>query len=100
MTYPDAGHKALFQAILKLKSPAEAAAFFRDLLTISELDAEAERWQMAVLLWTTNLSYKQIAKKTGGSTTTVTRVAHWLDHGMGGYQTLLTRIFGVSKRSS
>ena len=100
MAYPDAKHKQLFEAIVKLKSPAETAAFFRDLMTISELDAAAERWQMAKLLWTTNLSYKQIAKKTGGSTTTITRVAHWLDQGKGGYKALLTRIFGVSKRSS
>ncbi len=93
-------HRQLFQAILKIKDEKEAAAFLRDLLTISEIDAAAERWEMARLLWTTKLSYKEIAKKTGGSTTTVTRVAHWLDHGMGGYQTILNRIFGVSKRSS
>ncbi len=99
MPYPTSCHRQLFQAILKLQDEKEAAAFLRDLLTISELAAAAERWQMAKLLWTTNLSYKEIAKKTGGSTTTVTRVAHWLDHGMGGYQTILGRIFGVSKRS-
>lgn len=98
MTYPDARHRALFQAILKLKSPAEAAAFFRDLMTISELDAASERWQMAKLLWTTNLTYKEIAKKTGGSTTTITRVAQWLIHGMGGYKTLLNRLFGISQK--
>lgn len=100
MTYPDTGHKALFKAILKLKSPAETAAFFRDLMTIGELDAASERWQMAQSLWTTNLSYKQIAKKTGGSTTTITRVAHWLDRGMGGYKIILIRLFGVSKKLS
>lgn len=98
MEYPDSKHKSLFEAILKLKSPAEAAAFFRDLLTISELDAAGERWEMARLLWTTNLSYKEIAKKTGGSTTTVTRVAHWLDRGMNGYKTILERLFGVKKQ--
>lgn len=98
MAYPDVKHKSLFEAILKLKSPAEAGAFFRDLLTISELDAAAERWQMAKLLWSTDLSYKEIAKKTGGSTTTVTRVAHWLDHGMNGYKTLLGRLFGTRKQ--
>jgi len=99
MAYPNVKHKSLFEAILKLKSPAEASAFFRDLLTINELDAASERWQMAQLLWTTDLSYKQIAKKTGGSTTTITRVAHWLHSGMGGYKTLLIRLFGISKRS-
>ena len=100
MAYPDSKHKQLFEAILKLKSSAETTAFFRDLMTISELDAAADRWQMAKMLWTTNLSYKEIAKKTGGSTTTITRVANWLDHGMRGYKTLLTRIFGASKRLS
>ncbi len=90
----------MFGAISKLKNEKETAAFFRDLLTISELDAAAERWQMAKLLWSTDLSYKQIAKKTSGSTTTVTRVAHWLDHGMGGYKTILSRLFGSSKRFS
>jgi len=98
MAYPDAKHKQLFKAILKLKSPAEASAFFRDLLTINELDAASERWQMAQLLWTTDLSYKQIAKKTGGSTTTITRVAQWLDHGRGGYKIVLERLFGSRKR--
>ena len=98
MTYPDAKHKQLFKAILKLKSPAETAAFFRDLLTIAEIDAASERWEMAKLLWTTDLSYKQIAKKTGGSTTTITRVAHWLHSGMGGYKTILIRLFGVYKK--
>ncbi len=96
--YPTSCHRQLFKAILKLQDEKEAAAFLRDLLTISEIDAAGERWQMARLLWTTNFSYKEIAKKTGGSTTTVTRVAHWLAHGMGGYQIILSRIFGPAKR--
>lgn len=98
MTYPNTRHKILFGAILKLKNEREAAAFFRDLLTIGELDAASERWQMAKLLWTTNLTYKEIAKKTGGSTTTVTRVAQWLDHGMNGYKTLLERLFWAKRQ--
>lgn len=99
MPYPTSSHQKLFKAILTLKNEKEAAAFLRDLLTISEIDAAGERWEMARLLWTTNLSYKEIAKKAGGSTTTVTRVAHWLNHGKGGYRTILTRLSGVSKRS-
>ena len=42
---------------------------------------------------------KEIARETGGSTITVTRVAHWLDQGMNEYKTILTRLFGSSKRS-
>lgn len=98
MPYPTSSHQKLFKAILGLKTEKETAAFLRDLLTISEIDAAAERWEMARLLWTTNLSYKEIAKKTGGSTTTITRVAQWLNHGMGGYRIILNRLFGPNKR--
>lgn len=94
MEYPTAHHKQLFSAILSLKQEVETRDFLRDLMTIGELDALAERWHIARLLWTTTLSYKEIAKKTNASTTTVTRVNHWLDHGMGGYRTILTRLFG------
>ena len=36
------------------------------------------------------LPYQEIARRTGASTTTVTRVAHWLRHGEGGYRTART----------
>lgn len=100
MSYPTSNQKELFKAILELKNDKEAAAFLRDLLTISEIEAASERWQMAKLLWTTSLSYKKIAKKTSGSTTTVTRVAHWIENGMGGYKTILTRLFGSRRKSN
>ena len=34
------------------------------------------------------LSYRQVSKETGASTTTVTRVAAFLENGQGGYRTL------------
>ena len=80
----------LFEAILSLESRPEAEAFFRDLCTLSELEAMAHRWQVARLL-EQGLPYLEIAEKTGASTTTVTRVAHWLRHGEGGYRTALDR---------
>lgn len=97
MEYPTNHHKKLFSAIRAIRSDSEARDFLRDLMTIGELDALSERWHIARLLWTTNLSYKEIAKKTHASTTTVTRVAHWLDHGMGGYKLILHRLFGGRK---
>lgn len=36
-----------------------------------------------------NVPYREISKKTGSSTATVTRVAYWLHHGMGGYDLVL-----------
>jgi TrpR-related protein YerC/YecD len=89
--YPTRGHKELFEAILKLKNPEEAMKFFRDLLTIAELDEFANRFQMAKKLYK-GVSYIKVAKETKSSTTTVARVAHWLFRGMGGYKLILDRI--------
>ncbi len=81
----------LFDAILALESRPEAEAFFRDLCTLSELEAMTHRWQVARLL-EQGLPYLEIAERTGASTTTVTRVAHWLRHGEGGYRRALDRM--------
>jgi TrpR-related protein YerC/YecD len=80
----------LFEAILSLRTPEESAAFFRDLCTLSELEAMAHRWQVARLV-DAGLPYQAVASQTGASTTTVTRVAHWLRHGEGGYRLALER---------
>jgi TrpR-related protein YerC/YecD len=77
--------RELFDAIVSLETRQETEAFFRDLCTLSELEAMAHRWQVARLL-EQGLPYLEIAERTGASTTTVTRVAHWLRHGEGGYR--------------
>jgi TrpR-related protein YerC/YecD len=80
----------LFAAILSLETKQEVERFFRDLCTLSELEAMAHRWQVVQLL-EDGLPYLEIAERTGASTTTVTRVAHWLRHGEGGYRLALDR---------
>ena len=82
--------RALFDAVLSLETRQEAEAFFRDLCTLSELEAMTHRWQVVRLL-ERGLPYLEIAERTGASTTTVTRVAHWLRHGEGGYRLALDR---------
>ena len=82
--------RELFDAIQSLESRDEAEAFFRDLCTLAELEAMAHRWDVARLL-EKGLPYLEIAERTGASTTTVTRVAHWLRHGEGGYRLALDR---------
>ena len=91
-TYPSVESKELFKAILTLKNEAEAEAFFRDLLTLPELAEFSNRWQIVKLL-IQEKSYGEIATKLKVSTTTVTRVAHWLHHGLGGYQLIAPRVF-------
>lgn len=82
--------KELFKAIAQIKDQKEAADFFRDLCTLEELAEMARRWQAAVLL-ENNQTYREVSRKTGLSTTTVTRVAYWLNHGQGGYKSILNR---------
>ena len=83
--------KELFSAVLALKTQDECKKFFRDLCTLSELKAMSERLQVAKQV-KKNIPYRSIAQKTGSSTATITRVAHWLNHGMGGYQLVLHRL--------
>lgn len=89
--YPTKEHLELFKAILELKSLNETTKFFRDLLTLSEIEDFANRWQMAKFLYQGH-SYVEVAEKTSASTTTVARVAKWLFEGKDGYITLLRRL--------
>ena len=80
----------LFDAILSLRSRGDLERFFRDLCTVGELEAMAHRWAVARLV-DEGVPYAEISARTGASTTTVTRVAHWLRHGEGGYRLALDR---------
>ena len=76
--------RALYQAILTLKSADECRAFFRDLCTPAELQALADRWAVVELL-RENRPYREIHRLTGVSVTTIGRVARYLVAGNGGY---------------
>ena len=80
----------LLETVLRLRTPDEAAAFFRDLCTRHELDELSHRWGVVRLL-DRGLPYREIAELTGASTATVTRINQWLQHGTGGYRLLLAR---------
>ncbi len=84
---------ALARAVLSLTSEAEVRAFLDDLCTPSELRAFAERFKVARLLDEGRLSYRDIAVRTGASTTTITRVARFLrDMPHQGYRLVLDRL--------
>lgn len=89
--FPTAHMSELFAAIRTLKTEQEIAAFFRDLLTLPEISEFANRWQIVKELHHRQ-SYQKIANKLQVSTTTVTRVAYWLRHGMGGYKIAAERL--------
>ena len=92
------GLDALADAFLLLKDRDEAKRFLRDLCTFAELEQLAHRWQIVRLL-EQKVAYLDIAERIGTSTATVTRVAQWLRHGTGGYQTVLERTLRREKKA-
>jgi TrpR-related protein YerC/YecD len=89
----------LFRAILALPDVPAAERFFRDLCTLKELHDLGQRWQVVQLL-ERGRHYAEIARETGASTATITRIAQWLHHGTGGYREALDRGAGVAPRET
>jgi TrpR-related protein YerC/YecD len=83
--------KKLWRILAELESEAEARDFLTDLCTPAELQAMAERWNVAQQI-TQGQNYRDIAEKTGCSTATVTRVGRSLKYGRGGYQWALQKV--------
>ncbi len=80
----------LADAVLLLRDRDDVKRFLRDLCTLAELEQLTHRWQIVRLL-EQKIPYLNIAERIGTSTATVTRVAHWLRHGTGGYRVVLER---------
>ena len=75
---------ALYETIMKLRSPEECRRFFEDLCTPVELRAMEQRFDVAVYLQQ-GLVYLDILQKTGASSATISRVRRaMLDGGAGG----------------
>ena len=81
----------LYRAVLTLKNVDECAAFFEDVGTIQEIDACAQRLEVACALCEGE-SYNDINKHTGASTATIGRVSRALNYGAGGYKTVIERL--------
>lgn len=80
--------KKLAQTLTNIDSEDHMMRFLRDLCTLEELTVLSQRWK-AVKLLEQGVSYRDISKQTGLSTTTVGRISHWLQHGENGYKDAL-----------
>jgi TrpR-related protein YerC/YecD len=90
---PDADTEALLCALTSLRNRGELLRFLTDLCTPAELRALVARWQVAKLLDAGDLSYREISEQTGASTTTVGRVARFLnEESYQGYRIALDRV--------
>lgn len=80
-----------FSALLQLQTTDEARRFLRDLLTEAEIKEFTNRWKVVRLL-NKRMPYEIITKQTGMSSTTIARIAKWLNGKFGGYKLMLKKI--------
>lgn len=83
--------KELFEAILTLENVDECFDFFEDVCTVNEVLSIAQRFSVARML-KDNKTYLEVAKETGASTATISRVNRSLNYGNDGYDMVLSRM--------
>ena len=81
----------LFRAVLTLQTVEECYQFFEDVCTIKEIQEIAQRLEVARLLGE-GRAYNDVAKQTGASTATISRVNKCISYGSGGYKLVLGRM--------
>jgi TrpR-related protein YerC/YecD len=78
----------LAENLLKLRTAEEVYRVLDDLCTINEIQSLAQRMHIARLLQE-KMVYHDIARLTGASTATISRVNRCLNYGADGYKLLL-----------
>lgn len=81
----------LFECILTMKTIEDCYQLFEDLCTVHEIQAIAQRMEVAQML-DEKRTYVEIAKKTGASTATISRVNRALNYGTDGYRLAIERV--------
>lgn len=79
----------LTDALEKLGTHKDFAAFLEDLLTEEEMESLAQRLKIAKQI-INGKTYEEIEKEVGASTTTISRVGQALKYGRGGLQKVFT----------
>lgn len=82
---------ALCDAFLLLETREDCYKFFEDLMTIKEIQAFSQRWQVARMLYE-GKTYAEIEQATKASTATISRINRCLSYGAEGYSTILEKM--------
>lgn len=77
--------ESMLKTFALLDDPDDIYALLMDLCTIREITEMSQRLEVARLL-AQKVSYADIQRTTGVSTTTISRVSKCLNYGSGGYQ--------------
>ena len=81
----------VYEAIVSLETVEECIKLFDDLLSITELRAMEQRYQVAQLL-DSGMIYSDILEETGASSATISRVNRSLQYGAEGYRLVFDRM--------
>lgn len=82
---------SLFEAVLTLETMEDCYRFFEDICTIKEVQAIAQRLEVAKLL-KANKTYNEIESETGASTATISRINRSLNYGADGYKLVFEKL--------
>lgn len=83
--------RELYKLFSAIDDPKEAELLLRDILTPQELETIAERWQLIKAL-AKGMTQREVAKKCDVSISKVTRGAHELKYGKGGFRYFLEKM--------
>lgn len=86
----------LFEAVMQLENMDECYRFFEDICTIKEVQAIAQRFEVAKLL-KSKKTYNEIEEETGASTATISRINRSLNYGADGYKIVFERLGIIEK---
>ena len=78
----------LMESLLHLKNREDAYRCFEDLCTSAEVKSMAQRIEVATML-RDGVTYQEIARETGASSATISRVNRALIYGADGYRRVL-----------
>ena len=81
---------SLLKGIVAIDNLDDAYKFFEDLCTVKELEAMAQRFEVAKLL-REGITYTLIEEKTGASSATISRVNRCLNYGTDGYDLVIEK---------
>ena len=87
----------LIRALTSVKNSEECYELLEDLCTIREIIDMSQRLEVALLL-SQDKKYQEIAKETGASTATISRVKKCLSYGSGGYVSALENLKNLEEQ--
>lgn len=93
----DVAMAQILESLQTIQTSDEMEAFLHDILTPHEIKELAQRLEVASLL-NQGMSYVCVSRKTGASSTTVSRVSKCLNGEAGGYRLVLGRMAQVRVR--